>query len=79
MNTEQYQRPLQSNFVAVQKCWVFRKDRPERIPKSKLPDPRTTRLRMEIAMMRADIARPAWNVDYRIRQIEARLAELAGH
>lgn len=78
MNTEQYQRPLQSNFVAVQKCWVYRKDRPERIPKSKLPDPSLVRLRMEIAMMKADLARPAWELAYRIGQIEARLVELTG-
>lgn len=78
MNTEKYQRPLQSNYPAVERCRIFRKERPERIAKSKLPDPSLVRLRMEIAMMKADLARPAWELAHRIRQIEARLVELTG-
>lgn len=86
MNTEQYQRPLRSNFNAVQRCRIFRKDRGEYQRKDTLPHPRENALRMEVALTKASLARPAWEeaqrqnaIAARIRHIEARLLELTGH
>ena len=71
-----YLTPLQSNYPYVQKCWVYRKDRPDRIRKSTLPSPTEVRLRMEIALMRADIARPAYEAAQRQKAILAKIADL---
>jgi hypothetical protein len=72
MNTHRYQQPLRSNFDAVKRCWVYHKERGESRRKDTLPSPQATRLRMEIAMFKADLARPEW-IQNRIATLETKL------
>ena len=76
MTMKTYLKPLRSNFEGMRNCWVFRKNRPERIKRSTLPDPKEVRLRMEIALTKADIARPEWEHAQQQKQILARIALL---
>lgn len=69
--------PMASNIDAIRQNCLYRKSRPVRIPKSNLPSPKSTAARMEIAMLKADLARRDW-ILRRIATIESKLG-LAGH
>ena len=69
--------PVRSNYPHVEEqCHLYRRERSDREPKSKLPHPSEAALRMEIAVTKAALVRSRWHHELAITKAKARIAEL---
>lgn len=68
---------VRSNYPQIEEiCRLYRSEQAEYTPKSKLPDPSEVRLRMEIALFKADLSRAGWLREQAVAKAVARIAEI---
>lgn len=68
---------VRSNYPQIEEmCRLYRNERAEYVPKSKLPDPKEVGLRMELAMFKADLSRAGWLREQAVAKAKARIAEI---
>jgi hypothetical protein len=69
--------PVRSNYPHVEEqCHLYRRERSDREPKSKLPHPSEVALRMEIAVTKAALVRSNWHHELAVAKAKARIAEI---
>ena len=68
---------VRSNYPQIEEMFrLYRKERAEYAPKSKLPDPKEVSLRMELAMFKADLSRAGWLREQAVAKAKARIVEI---
>lgn len=68
---------VRSNYPHIEEqCRLYRQEREERAPKSKLPHPSEVALRMEIAVTKAALVRKSWHHELAVARAKARIEEI---